>query len=57
MARLLPAWFVPLYTMVSFSRVPYAEAVRRAKIQDRLVGFVLGLLLVVIVIAVALFLT
>ena len=57
LARLLPTWFVPLYTMVSFSRIPYAEAVRRAKKQNRIVCFVLGLLLVVIAIAVALLLT
>ncbi len=57
LARLFPAWFVPLYTKVSFSRIPYAEAVRRAKKQDRVVGFVFGLLLVVIVIAVVVVLT
>ncbi|MCH8912786.1 MAG: FAD-dependent monooxygenase [Planctomycetes bacterium] len=57
LARLFPTWFVPLYTMVSFSRIPYAEAVRRAKKQDRVVGFILGLLLVMIVIAVAWLLT
>ena len=57
LARLLPTWFVPLYTMISFSRIPYAEAVRRAKKQDRVVGFILGLLLVMIVIAVACLLT
>lgn len=28
--RLFPRWFVPLYTMISFSRTPYADAVRRA---------------------------
>lgn len=31
--RILPGWFVPLYTMVTFSRTPYAEAVRRARRQ------------------------
>ena len=56
LARLFPAWFVPLYTMISFSRIPYAEAVRRAKNQDRIVGFILSLVLVVIVIAGALLL-
>ncbi len=24
--RLLPNWFIPLYTMISFTRIPYAEA-------------------------------
>ena len=56
LARLFPAWYVPLYTMISFSRIPYAQAVRRAKNQDRIVGFILSLLLVVIVIAGALLL-
>ncbi len=40
-ARLLPGWYVPLYSMVSFSRIPYAEAVRRARHQDRVVGNVI----------------
>ncbi len=57
LARLFPAWFVPLYTMVSFSRIPYAEAVGRAKKQNRIVCFVLGLLLVASAIAVVLLLT
>jgi len=57
LARMLPSLFVPLYTMISFSRIPYAEAVRRAKTQDRVVGFVFGMLLVVIVVALLLLLT
>ncbi len=28
--RLFPAWFVPLYTMISFTLIPYAEARARA---------------------------
>ncbi len=35
--RLFPAWYIPLYTLVSFTRIPYAEALRRAKRQDRIV--------------------
>lgn len=35
--RLFPARFVPLYTMVTFSRTPYAEAVARARRQWRIV--------------------
>ena len=31
--HLFPAWFIPLYTMVTFSRTPYARAVRRARRQ------------------------
>jgi kynurenine 3-monooxygenase len=33
--RAFPRWFVPLYTMVTFSRTPYADAVRRARRQWR----------------------
>jgi kynurenine 3-monooxygenase len=32
--------YVPLYSMVSFTRIPYAEAVRRAKRQTRIVAAV-----------------
>ncbi len=33
----LPGLYLPLYTMVSFTRIPYAEAARRARRQDRIV--------------------
>jgi kynurenine 3-monooxygenase len=43
--RLFPAWFVPLYTMISFTRIPYAEARERAARQMRTVkGIALGIL-------------
>ena len=34
---LLPGIYLPLYTMVTFTRIPYAKAARRARIQDRIV--------------------
>jgi kynurenine 3-monooxygenase len=34
---LLPGLYLPLYTMVSFTRIPYAEAARRARRQDAVV--------------------
>ncbi len=34
---LLPGIYLPLYTMVTFTRIPYAEAARRARFQDRIV--------------------
>jgi kynurenine 3-monooxygenase len=37
LARILPGRFVPLYYMVTFSRTPYADAVRRAAWQWRAV--------------------
>jgi kynurenine 3-monooxygenase len=33
----LPRIYLPLYTMVTFTRIPYAEAARRARLQDRIV--------------------
>jgi kynurenine 3-monooxygenase len=33
----LPDVYLPLYTMVTFTRIPYAEAARRARLQDRIV--------------------
>ncbi len=33
LAHALPFWFRPLYSMVTFSRTPYADAVRRARYQ------------------------
>ncbi len=40
--RAMPRRFVPLYYMVTFSRTPYADAVRRARAQWRVVGAVAG---------------
>jgi len=33
----LPGVYLPLYTMVTFTRIPYATAARRAHLQDRIV--------------------
>ncbi len=46
--RLLGEWYVPLYTLVSFTRTPYADALRRARKQDRVVRAVLVLLLLLV---------
>jgi kynurenine 3-monooxygenase len=35
--KLFPFWYLPLYTMVSFTTIPYADAVRRARMQNRIV--------------------
>ena len=50
---LLPGIYLPLYTMVTFTRIPYAEAARRARVQDRIVygslaALTLALLIVVV---------
>jgi kynurenine 3-monooxygenase len=46
--RLMPATFIPLYTMVTFSNIPYARVVERARKQERWLnlGLLLGGLLV-----------
>jgi len=49
---LLPGMYLPLYTMVTFTRIPYAQAARRARLQDRIIytGLVgLAVLLVAVV--------
>ncbi|HEX3817317.1 MAG TPA: NAD(P)/FAD-dependent oxidoreductase [Chthoniobacterales bacterium] len=40
----LPGFYLPLYTMISFTRIPYAEAARRARAQDRIVYLIAALL-------------
>jgi kynurenine 3-monooxygenase len=42
----LPGVYLPLYTMVTFTRIPYSLAARRARIQDGIVyGSLAALLL------------
>jgi kynurenine 3-monooxygenase len=48
----LPGIYLPLYTMVTFTSIPYAEAAHRARIQDRIVYA--GLILISITLAVSL---
>jgi kynurenine 3-monooxygenase len=50
--RLFPRWFLPLYSMVTFSRIPYGEATERAERQWRVVRWTLLLSLVVLAAAV-----
>ena len=38
LARLLPGTWQPLYTMVSHTSIPYADALRRADNQSRALG-------------------
>jgi kynurenine 3-monooxygenase len=49
--RVFPSWFIPLYTMISFSLFPYAEARDRARRQARAIRLVvvgLGVLVFVL---------
>jgi kynurenine 3-monooxygenase len=49
LSRWFPRSYVPLYSMVSFSTIPYAEAVRRAARQDEAVRLVVGVALAVLI--------
>lgn len=41
---IMPGWFTPLYNMISFSTIPYAEAQARARRQSAVMATVLGIL-------------
>ena len=45
----LPGIYLPLYTMVTFTRLPYAVAARRARVQDLLVYVSLIVIVAVLV--------
>ena len=53
--RLMPRGYLPMYSMVTFSRIPYAEAVERNRRQNRRLGVagaaILSLVLILIVLA------
>jgi kynurenine 3-monooxygenase len=43
----LPDVYLPLYTMVTFTRIPYAQAARRARLQNRILYTALGTLVLI----------
>jgi kynurenine 3-monooxygenase len=45
---LLPGIYLPLYSMVTFTRIPYAEAARRARLQDRIVYGSLAIVVLIV---------
>jgi kynurenine 3-monooxygenase len=47
--KMFPRWYLPLYTMIEFTRIPYADALRRARRQDRIVRLVIVTLLLILV--------
>jgi kynurenine 3-monooxygenase len=51
--RLFPRWYVPLYSMITFSVIPYAEAVRIARRQDAAVRAIARLLALALTLALA----
>jgi kynurenine 3-monooxygenase len=48
---LLPRWYLPLYTMIEFTRIPYADAVRRARVQARVVAAACVVLVALLLVA------
>jgi len=52
----LPGVYLPLYTMVTFTRIPYAQAARRARLQDRILYTALVTLVLIGILALAVFL-
>lgn len=50
--KLFPGLFIPLYTMVTFTRMPYAEAVQRAGKQDRMMRVAAAMFLMVVLIVI-----
>jgi kynurenine 3-monooxygenase len=50
--KLFPRWYLPLYTMIEFTRIPYADAVQRARRQDRTVGIALVMLVLLLIVGV-----
>ncbi len=50
--RMFPSWYIPLYTMATFTRTSYVEAVKRAQRQDLIVRIVFGAVAVLLLIAI-----
>jgi kynurenine 3-monooxygenase len=49
----LPGIYLPLYTMVTFTRIPYARVARRARIQDGIVyGTLAAMVLAIVLLAI-----
>jgi len=54
----LPGIYLPLYSMVSFTRIPYAEAARRAHRQDRIIyGSLIVSMTLILALAIVVFLS
>jgi kynurenine 3-monooxygenase len=46
--KLFPRWYLPLYTLVTFTTTPYAQALRRARRQDTIVRLALAVIALVL---------
>ena len=51
----LPGMYLPLYAMVTFTRIPYSAAAKRARLQDRIL-YAAGIILLLIVLLIVAFL-
>lgn len=51
--KLFPRWYIPLYTLVTFTRTPYAGALRRARRQNHVVVAAAAVLLMAALVIVA----
>lgn len=51
---LLPDWFHPLYNMISFSTIPYAEARARARYQNQVIAIVAAIIVFIVVMLIVL---
>lgn len=51
LGRLFAWWYVPLYTLVTFTRTPYADAAARAQRQNRVVVSISGIVLILVILA------
>ena len=49
--RFFPRWFVPIYSLVTFTTIPYAQAAERARRQNRGIVLILAILAVVLLVA------
>jgi kynurenine 3-monooxygenase len=45
----MPGVYLPLYTMVTFTRMPYAAAAKRSRVQDLLVYGTLGFICAILI--------
>jgi kynurenine 3-monooxygenase len=52
----LPGKYLPLYTMVTFTKIPYAAAARRARLQDRILYSAIIVLLAIGIVTVGILL-
>lgn len=56
MHRLLPHWYIPLYSLIEFTSTPYADAQRRSRRQNRILFFLVGLFLALLLTFIVVFL-